>query len=74
MIDFVHVGTPTFLRITFWVAMETMHFRVAKISCFYDKMFRKLRYPMKDMAPMRNCHVGCKVASNLIRGKSAFRY
>ena len=45
MIDFVHVGTPPFLRIAFWVAMETMHFRIAQISFFYDKMFRKLGGP-----------------------------
>ena len=46
MIDFVHVGTPPFLRIAIWVAMETMHFRIAQISFFfYVKMFRKLGDP-----------------------------
>ena len=45
MIDFVHVGTPQFLRIAFWVAMEIMHFRIAQVSFFNDKMFRKLGGP-----------------------------
>ena len=49
MIDFV--DTHPFLRIAFWVAMETMYFRIAQIS-FYDKMFLKLGVRMKDMAPM----------------------
>ena len=45
MIDFVHVGTPPFLRIAFWVAMKTMHFRIAQISFLYDKIFRKFGGP-----------------------------
>ena len=39
MIDFVYVGTLPFLRIAFWVAMETMHFRIAQISFFMIKCF-----------------------------------
>ena len=39
MIDVVHVGTPPFLRIAFWVAMETMHSRIAKIRFFMIKCF-----------------------------------
>ena len=49
MIDFVHVGVPPFLRIAFWVAMETMHFCIAQISFFMIKCFvnwgvPKIRY------------------------------
>ena len=52
MIDFAHVGTPPFLRIAFWVAMETMHFRIAQISFFMIKCFVNWGVPMKDMAAM----------------------
>ena len=52
MIDFVHVGTPPFLRIAFWVAMETRHFRIAQISFFMIECFVDWGVPMKDMAPM----------------------
>ena len=61
MIDFV--GTSPFLRIAFWLAMQTI-FSHSPNKFFYDKMLRKFGVPMKDMVPMRNCPVGCKVASN----------
>ena len=62
MIDFV--GTPPFLRIAFLLSMQTIFSHSPNKFFFYDKMFRKLGVPMKDMVPMRNCPVGCKVASN----------
>ena len=52
MIDVVHVGTTPFLRNAFWVAMETMHFRIAQIRFFMIKCFVNWGVPMKDMAHM----------------------
>ena len=33
------VGTPLFRRIVLWVAMETMHFYIARISIFARTIF-----------------------------------
>ena len=64
MIDFVHVGTPPFLRISFWVAMETMNFRVAQISFFFYKMFREFGGPHERYGTHVKLSCGCKVALN----------
>ena len=46
MIDFV--GKPQVLRITLWVAMETMHFHIAKTYLFHDNLFSHLDGPTKQ--------------------------
>ena len=56
MIDFV--GTPLFLKIILWIAMETMHFRITGISLFLRTIFFAFRGgggAMVTLAPMRNC-------------------
>ena len=35
----VFVGTPPFTRIALWVAMETMHLDIARISFFQGQIF-----------------------------------
>ena len=37
MIDFI--GTPEYLRIALWVAMETMHFHIAQTCLFLMTAF-----------------------------------
>ena len=54
MIDLV--GTPPFLRIALWVAMETMHLHIARISFFFrTKRFCIRGVPMNTLPPMKNC-------------------
>ena len=65
MIGFV--GTPPFMRIAFWLSMQTI-FSHSPNKFFYDKMFCKLGVLMKDMVTMRNCPVVCKVLLNKIPG------
>ena len=36
---FVFVGTPPFRRIALWVATETMHLDIARISFFLGTIF-----------------------------------
>ena len=45
MTDFV--GATPFLRITLWIAMETVYFHIAHIFVFDDTMFRKFGVPIK---------------------------
>ena len=55
MIDFV--GTPSFLRIPLWVAMETMHFHMAQTGLsFRNILFSfSFRCPGSNLSPMKNC-------------------
>ena len=52
----VYVGTPPFRRIALWVAMETMHLDIARISFFSeDKFLGMTGVPMKNSTPMETC-------------------
>ena len=53
MVDFV--DAPPFLRIVLWVAMETMHFHIAKLSFRQMFFFRIQGGPNENLAPMRTC-------------------
>ena len=52
----VFVGTPPFTRIALWVAMETMHFDIARISFFLGTNFWGVSgVPMNNPTPMETC-------------------
>ena len=57
------------MRIALWVAMETMHFHIAKVSVL-GQIFHKLGGggQMNNMAHMRNCTEGCIVDQIRSRG------
>ena len=59
------------MRIALWVAMETMHFHIAKVSVL-GQMFRKLGGQINNMAHMRNCPEGCMVDQIRSRGNCNF--
>ena len=41
----VFVGTPQFMRIALWVAIETMHLDIARISFFLGTIFCSVYLP-----------------------------
>ena len=52
----VFVGTPQFRRIALWVAMETMHLDIARISFFLGTNFWGMTgVPMNNPTPMETC-------------------
>ena len=52
----VFVGTPPFRRIALWVAMETMHLDIARISFFLGTIFWGMTgAPMNNPTPMETC-------------------
>ena len=51
MIGFV--GTNPFLRITFWVAMETMHLHIARMFFLTAKAFCIHEVPMNNLASIK---------------------
>ena len=52
----VFVGTPPFRRIALWVAMETMHLNIARISFFLGTNFWGMTgVPMNNPTPMKTC-------------------
>ena len=52
----VFVGTPPFRRIVLWVAMETMHLDIARISFFLRTNFWGMNVvPMNNSTPMETC-------------------
>ena len=52
----VFVGTPPFRRIALWVAMETMHLDIARISFFLGTNFwGMVGVPMNNSTPMETC-------------------
>ena len=56
MIDFV--GTPPFLRVAEWVAVEIMHFHTTHNKFIFRTIFRMKGIPINNLSTMRNCH-GC---------------
>ena len=58
MIDFV--GTPLFLRVEDWVAVEIMHFHTTHNKFIFRTIFRMKGVPINNLSTMRNCH-GCMV-------------
>ena len=68
MIDFVYVGTPPFLRIAFWVAMEIMHFSHSPNKFFYDKMFRNMGGPNERYGTHVKLSCGVQGSLNLDPG------
>ena len=62
------IGTPPFLIITLRVAMETMHFPIVQTGLFLmATFFRIKRFPMNNLAPIRNCP-GVQGKSNKMPG------
>ena len=53
MFDFV--GISLFLRITYLVAMETMHFHIAQLSLFSMATIPHVGVPMNTLAHMSYC-------------------
>ena len=52
----VFVGTPQFRRIPSWVAMETMHLIIARISVFMGKFFGGLsELHMNNLTAIKTC-------------------
>ena len=52
----VFVGTPPFRRIALWVAMETMHLDIARISLFLGTNFWGMTgVPMNNSTPLKTC-------------------
>ena len=52
----VFVGAPPFMRIVLWVAMETMHLDIARISFFLGTKFWSMTgVPMSNSTPMETC-------------------
>ena len=52
----VFVGTPPFRRIALWVAMETMHLDIPRISFFLGTNFWGMTgVPLNNSAPMETC-------------------
>ena len=52
----VFVDTPPFRRIALWVAMETMHLDIARISFFRGQVFWGMTgVPMTNSTPMETC-------------------
>ena len=48
------VRTPQFRRIALWVAMETMHLNIARISFVMKTIFGgKSGVPMNNLTPMK---------------------
>ena len=48
----VFVGAPPFRRIALWVAMETMHLDIARISFFLETNFSGMTgVPMNNQHP-----------------------
>ena len=61
MIGFV--GLPPSLRIALGVVMETMHFHIVQTGLFLrTTLFRIKGVPMSNLAPMRNCPGGTRLA------------
>ena len=53
----VCVGTPPFRRIALWVAMETMHLDIARMTKILETNFWGLTgVPMNNPTPMKTCH------------------
>ena len=53
----VFVGTPPFRRIALWVAMETVHLDIARISFNLGTNFWGMTgVPMNNLTPMETCH------------------
>ena len=67
MLDFV--GTSLFLRITKWVAMETMHFLITLISLFSMAIFPHIGGPNKQFGTNEKLSLarGCKVGQSICR-------
>ena len=52
----VFVVAPPFTRIALWVAMETMHLDIARISFFLETNFWGMSgVPMNNPTPMKTC-------------------
>ena len=52
----VFVCTPPFSRLALWVAMETMHLDIARISFFLGTNFWVMTgVPMNNPTPMETC-------------------
>ena len=52
----VFVGILPFRKIAFWVAMETMHLDIARISFFLGTNFWGMTgVPMNNTTPMETC-------------------
>ena len=67
MIDFV--GTPPFLRVAEWVAMEIMHFHATHNMFIFRTIFRMKEVPINNLSTTRNCH-GCMVGLISCQGKA----
>ena len=67
MIDFV--GTPPFLRVAEWVAVEIMHFHKTYNKFIFRKKFRMKGVQINNLSTTRNCH-GCMVGLISCRGKA----
>ena len=67
MFDFV--GIFLFLRITKWVAMETMHFHIALISLFSMAIFPHVGGPNETFGTHEKLSLvqGCKVGQSICR-------
>ena len=66
MIDFV--GTPPFLRVAEWVAMEIMHFHTTHNKFIFRKILRMKGVPINNLSKTRNC-LGFMVGLISYRGK-----
>ena len=54
----VFVSTPPFRRISLWVAIETMHLDLARISFFLGtNLWGMTGVPMNNPTPMETCPV-----------------
>ena len=54
------LGTPRLLIITIWVAMETMHFHMAKTVYFYDNFISHLGGPNEQYGTHERLFRGAK--------------
>ena len=67
MNDFV--GTPSFLRVAEWVAVEIMHFHTAHNKLIFRTIVRMKGVPINNLSRTRNCH-GCMVGLISCLGKA----
>ena len=63
------VGTPPFLRVSEWVAVEIMHFHTTHTKFIFRTIFRMKGVPINNLSTMRNCH-GYMVGLISCRGKA----
>ena len=62
-------GTPPFLRVAEWVAVEIIQFHTTHNKFIFRTIFRMKGVPINNLSTTRNCH-GCTVGLISCRGKA----